>query len=207
MDIGDFRQQEEAAAKAVGIAEAVRDRRLIRRAELYRYGALWFMGRHEGVYTALQEYVRILEEDGDLVPLFQLTVPLSVMALWRGELQASREYGERALDLARRIGDPIAIPSALSTLASSLFLLGDWKGARARLERAITMARPIDTANYLPAMLSTLGHLTVCEGDWDAGEALLRDALKLIEEGDTRGSNHLPHQFLANLDLLRGHPQ
>src|SRR5207245_2850827 len=90
-------------------------------------------------------------------------------------------------------------------LGSSLFFLGDWQGARVHIERAVEMARPIATANLLPGVLSDLGHLAVCEGDWDAGEALLREALAVGQEGDLRIP--LPFQFLAKLDLLRGHPQ
>jgi tetratricopeptide (TPR) repeat protein len=207
MDLKEYEQQEELVVQALRIAETLGDRRLLVRANLYLQGALWYRGRPNDVFTALKEYVRLLEGESDLVELFRFTHILALMAMLRGDLQASREYSERALDLARRVGDPLAIPNALHQLASALFLLGDWPVARMHLESARALAQSIDAATPLLYILSSLGHLTVCEGDWDAGEELLQEAGKVVQETDVRDSNLMQHQFLANLDLLRGHPQ
>lgn len=207
MELGQHEHQGEMAGMAVQIAKALGDRRLLHRAELSQQGALWFMGRPNHVFGVFKEYVRILEEDGDLVQIAELAAPFALMAMLRGELQFSKEYGERALNVARQIGDPRMFPTALSQVAISLFLLGDWQAARAHLERAIAMTRSIDAATDLTIMLCNLGHLAVCEGDWDAGEALLREAVTVIQGTDARDSNQLPHLFLANLDLLRGDPR
>lgn len=204
MVLGKYEQQAELAVEAVQMSNALRDRRLLARAEWNRHSALALMGQPNDVFAALHEYVRILEHDGDLVQLLEQTALLALMAVFRGHLQSSREYRERALDLARRIGDPMAVPYALSQLGSSLFLLGDWGGARAHFESALEMAGRIDTATPLPMTVCDLGHLTVCEGDWDAGEALLSEASSLHEEGDP---DHLPQLYLAYLDVRRGRPQ
>jgi tetratricopeptide (TPR) repeat protein len=207
MEIGAFEQQEEMAIEAVQIARSLGDRRLQAQAELYQQGALWFAGRPNHVFSVLQEYLRSLEEDGDLVQLAELATPIALMAMLRGELRTSKEYAERALDLAQQIADPRMIPMALSQLGSSLFLLGDWQGARAHLERAMEIAGEVDKNGFLTTVLCNLGHLTVCEGDWDAGQALLHQAIAVNGETDARESNQLPYMYLANLDLLRGDPQ
>jgi predicted ATPase/class 3 adenylate cyclase len=60
-----------------------------------------------------------------------------------GELDAARTYGERALGLARAVGDRHAEANALGQLAASSFADGDTAASHAFAERALAIAREL----------------------------------------------------------------
>ncbi len=205
--LGDYEQALHSSEEATKTAQILDDQRLLVQAELLRILEMYQLGRQWKLHLALEAPLRRAEEKNDLFLQANLLLMLGLETAYQGELGAAREYRERQVDVARRIGSPAHLAGALTALGSSLFLLGDWQQARASMEEALQIGRSIDKMGVLVVPLLDLGHLTVCEGDWEAGEALLREAVELAEQGGDLGFLRFANLFLANLDLLRAKPQ
>jgi predicted ATPase/class 3 adenylate cyclase len=75
----------------------------------------------------------------------------------RAQMAAARHYAERALAMAKEVGDRQTEARAMSTLAESLDLDGDHQAARELAERAVVIARELGDVQMLAEHLQVLG--------------------------------------------------
>jgi predicted ATPase/class 3 adenylate cyclase len=78
----------------------------------------------------------------------------------RAQMAAARTYAERALAMARDVGDRHAEARALSKLAESLDIDGDTHAARELAERGVVIARELGDVQLLAERLQVLGFVT-----------------------------------------------
>jgi tetratricopeptide (TPR) repeat protein len=111
---------------------------------------------------------------------------------------------ERALSLARQLGDPVAIGWALGVLAWVRWLAGgDGSAARAHAEELLRLERKVRgtrTSEFLPLAIWLR---LVAGGD----DSALQDLVRLAEEGERDGDVNLwqyAQYWLAEWDILHG---
>jgi len=96
-----------------------------------------------------------------------------------GELVAAREYGERALGLARAVGDRHAEANALQLLGASSYADGDMPASRAFAERALAIAKELRDDQLIAECLQMVAGTTA---DPDARRRLHAEALACARE-------------------------
>ena len=132
---GDVPVALEHADRALSLAAAVGEPRLLGRAALQRADALAFSGRLDESLLHYRWSLDLLGRDGDLRP--RLRALSNVGSLLLG---ADRPGGpavlEEALDLARRLGDVVLAWPTLNLAQLDLFS-GDWAAAERRLTEAL----------------------------------------------------------------------
>ncbi len=127
----------------------------------------------------------------------------SQLAMLAHHLAEAIAYGERAVALARQVGDAAITSHALANIGSAQSFLGDPAG-RATLEEALKVALDAgDTEDACRAYVNITWDLL----DWfrlDEAEPYLRAAIKLAEEDEFLGFLSYMHLEWARLALARG---
>jgi tetratricopeptide (TPR) repeat protein len=100
----------------------------------------------------------------------------------RGDVDAAINLARRAEAIGRSIGDPVAIASLLTPLASVLVATGDTERARAIARRATAAYRSIPEQLRLTSALATLVQVTADAGDDETAV----DAARLIKDPHAR---------------------
>jgi tetratricopeptide (TPR) repeat protein len=203
---GRFEESLEPAERAVEIAGAVGDDRLVADAAARRGTSLAGVGRWEEGAAELRRAAPLAERLGDADLLARLMNNLSVAATIAGDYLAARDYCQRSVELAEKMGDPATIAYQLAALGNVQMLLGDWTGARASLERALQLSRHTGRTFASAHPPITLGCLNVLEGRWDEAAELLHEGLALAQESDDVQFVAWATAWLARLDICRGQP-
>jgi predicted ATPase/DNA-binding CsgD family transcriptional regulator len=134
-----------------------------------------------------------------------------VLALdWRGFLAAETALAERAVALAREIGDGALLATALRHLAANanreLYgrapTLGD--EARPLLEEAVGRAREAGVAREVGYALAMLARLSLDAGDVAEAEKLSGEALAVLRQAGDRDALHVALRVAALIALRRG---
>jgi transcriptional regulator with XRE-family HTH domain/tetratricopeptide (TPR) repeat protein len=197
-----------AAARAVELAQAVRETGLLARA-LCRQGlALIQVGRFEACLRVVAEARGLAESVGDLSSLRE-ALALTVLGHYAlGELAASGRYAEQEIDVATRLGDPAEIVQALSDRGRNAYLMGDWSRARVDLEQAVRVSNRIGVSMAVTTAVVFLAELYLSAGEWDEATRCLGEALAAAGRNGAYGGRIRHAQILrAEYDLLTGHPE
>jgi tetratricopeptide (TPR) repeat protein len=106
----------------------------------------------------------------------------AILMRWRGDLAGARSHGERAVALAREIGDPVIEADGLFALASIDGYEGDFKGAQRRAAEAAVIFRALGVQKSLLSLLHTSGLWAIQAGDYAQARAYLEEALTNARE-------------------------
>jgi DNA-binding CsgD family transcriptional regulator len=107
----------------------------------------------------------------------------NVAALWmhNEEYEAAVEWGTKAMELARQLGDPGTLAHALTNVGYSRFLLGEERG-RADLEHAIAIAAEAGLEEHVVRGSSNLGGAAVELRQYAAADRWLEQSIDHIAE-------------------------
>lgn len=126
------------------------------------------------------------------------------LALKAGYLELARERFEKALDLWRRLDEPVNLALSLNNIALVHQKEGDYEKARAKLREARAIVRRLGDGPLLAIVLKDSAQVEIQLQDLDKAEELLNERLHLAEGsrnrrvvGDTLGQ-------LASLAQHRG---
>jgi tetratricopeptide (TPR) repeat protein len=117
-----------------------------------------------------------------------------------GDYPASRELSERALDIARTLGDDELIAASLSELALDLMLLGENAAARALFEESATVAEALGDIDSARIAHANLAWMAITHGDYDEARRLLEG---LVQANREAGSTYHLAMNLCNLGWAR----
>jgi class 3 adenylate cyclase/tetratricopeptide (TPR) repeat protein len=195
-----------AAERAVRIAEAVGDDRLLAHAENAHGNGLWRMGRRD---EALDAYIRaraLAEAVGDAEMLGRAARNIGNQLALRGRHEEAQESYEQALETARRAGLPGRIAIAAVSLGSLLFDRGDWDEATQYYEEAAESSRSLGSARTFasgvrPAVMRLLrggGESAVHELEEISAAAGRAGDLQSLAESE---------RWLAKVDIWEGRPE
>ncbi len=189
--------------RAVDLARAAGDARLLAQADVWAGRAFDMAGRSDAARALLRDAVGLAEGLDDLHLLSQALQYLAWVDGAAGEFAAGRSCAARALDAAEQLGSPSRIQHATGLVGHLAYHMGDWGEARTYLERAVAMARELGT---VIRSFGWLGELDIAAGRWDdAARILEEDRVEAIRSGDYREVLAAECK-LAELDLLQGRP-
>jgi tetratricopeptide (TPR) repeat protein/transcriptional regulator with XRE-family HTH domain len=200
---GQFRETLAAATQAAAVARAVGDDGLLAEADLERCWVLWNMGRDEEALSLLHEVSCLAGAAGTLGVLVDALATMALIFEDRGEFAVARLNAVRALTVAERLGDPAYIATVTVRLGALAFFSGNWTEARARLEGLSSL---LDRNPLRDATLLDLGRLLLAEGAWEQAARYLEEANALGGRVGLGMIDRVAQSYLAELDILRGHP-
>lgn len=207
VNTGQYRDQQQAAERAIELAHGIPDRErarpIVLSAELTRSDALWDLGREEESLHAVERLIPQAEEAGDLD---NLTRALANAALYygrRGDLERDRVYHERMLALARRRGDLGYIVMGSMALSQNAYLAGDWNKARTYLEEAAHIIENLGARRLGTWPVMARAWLTLREGGLDESTRLGREVVDRAESSGEAEYGLLANRLLAEIDLMQ----
>jgi tetratricopeptide (TPR) repeat protein len=194
-----------AADRAVHLARAAADDHLLARALMRRGSALCVLGRlDEGCQVLEEEAIPLLTALGDLSVLAAAVSNVADGYLRKGEMEKSRAFAERAVEIGEQVGDPLW---TWVERGHTAFARGDWKQARVDFEQAAVRARQVGTVRGAPYALIFLGQLDLAQGKLDAAFPSLQEGIALADRNRDPQAFESAQRTLAEHDLLEGHPQ
>lgn len=135
------------------------------------------------------------------VPLLQ---GLGELARQAGDLKGGRNLFERALALAKDLGDPDSEATLVESLAAIDHLEGRIATARDRYEVSLRRHRGERNDQMAALTLNNLGALAWLEGDYASARARYTEGLEIRERLGDRGGRAWCLVNLADLDLITG---
>jgi len=124
--------------------------------------------------------------------------------LMQGELRKAGQSAERALEAARRRGDPEQIAFMLANRGEALFYVGDWSQALVDHERALELTRPSGLAADGALPLSQLGRLYLARGQLEQAAHAFEETRALIRRGAHGALRQFAQVVQAERDVLEG---
>lgn len=180
--LGDFKQGQTFAARAVQGARAQNARLLLARA-LYQQGfTLDNLGDPKGALTAVEEAGRIYQQVGDRYGLASTLEVTAQVFVDRGDYPSAVDKFKDELAIAREVGNHKAESSALNNMALVLNQQGDSEEARKMFERALSIFREVSDKNNYAVTLTNIAGIMKDEGNLTRARQTYDEALTLFRE-------------------------
>lgn len=193
-------------AKALSVAAGALD--LQAASEMRISTSLLMMGQNRRGRRVLEEALPLIEAHGDLRTLAHTWNNLSVAAeTQEGDFVLGREYAERALAAAVRLGDPALVAFMVGRVGTNAYSRGDWATARTRWEEALELNREAGTPSSTGWLFLKVGRLYLAMGQTEQGRRYLGDGLEYAERLDEPQMLQVGHCALGEWELLHGEPR
>jgi tetratricopeptide (TPR) repeat protein len=193
---GYYRDALQAAERAVELAQATGDARLLARQRLNLGVALFTVGRLVEATERLKEAIAGAEAVDDLDTLAEAFRMASWVYQTRGMFAESRAVQTRGLAVAQQLGDVVGLGHILFLDALLAFYTGDWESARAIAQNSLAVFSQLDSTHLTAYPPLGLGWLSTIEGDRDTGERYLAQAEEIAGKSG-------PAQVLRFITALR----
>ncbi|MGH2447684.1 MAG: ATP-binding protein, partial [Chloroflexota bacterium] len=205
VDTGQYREQLDAAERAVELSKDLGDDSLLLGCELIRSDALWRLDRHDEALRTMEELIPRAEAARDL---YNLALALGYMASYharQGEMDKDRAYRARMLAISEKRGDRGQIVLAELSLSSNWFTVGDWAEAEQHLGRAEAMVETLGTTRVAIWPLAARAWLSFRKGNCELATHCAQQVLSLTPGvGDLWWTRNM-RRILAECDLVEGH--
>jgi non-specific serine/threonine protein kinase len=160
----------------------------------------WYVRGHFGL--GRDALARVLAMPGAQAPTHARALALFAaggLAVFQGDYPAGMRLNGEALDLYRRLGDPLGIARALAHLGTGASGLGLYEEARTALSEARDIFRSLGDGRRLGVTLNNLGVVARQQGDYGLALEAYEEALDLVRES---GDQHGLCLTLVNLALV-----
>ncbi len=198
-------EQLAAAQQAASIVHDTEDHHLMTVAERQQGLAFLALGLTGQAAEALERAIRFAERSGDLWQLSQVLGALAMTKRIQGEHAQAAIYFERALIVARQIGQPVVIAYLTFLHGELIYLMGDWQRAREDFDCAAEIVRSIGScwASLYPPL--GLGLLALAQGNREETRRYLElEAVEAAIQEDNLYVIRWAQPNLAERDLLEG---
>ncbi|MDQ1744630.1 MAG: hypothetical protein QOE23_2969, partial [Pseudonocardiales bacterium] len=159
-----------ARQAAMELSEQIGDTLAVGSAQRWLSRLCWFLGRNgeSSRYAALA--VTTLEPLGDGPELAMAYSNRSQLEMLCGDLAGALSWGNRAIELARRIGDQLPEIHALNNIGTAMSMYGDALAGNHRLARSLDLALAADAHEHAARAYTNLGsqafsHRQLAEAD------------------------------------------
>ena len=188
-----------AAERAAELARQVGDQPALASAEIRRATALITLGHHGDGLRALESASPQVETVGDPTSLFNAFRSAGFMA-------TSKDYLDRALEIAKTLGDPVQLAFILALWRQHAFMVGEWERAREYAQQAVDLVRQVGEMAMSGQSLVGLGVLQILAGETEAGLRDLDEAVAILEREHNLYALVITCWILAERDLAEGDP-
>jgi hypothetical protein len=148
--------------------------------------------------------VSYLEQAGDLPEAMRAASLLAQVFWFSGDMRSGSSWRERALWLARQVGDSAQVVYETCMLGYEQLRLGAMDAAWEAGWRALADARALDRSTMTGAPLGLLGTLSWMQGKWDELERYAGEMVALSEHSDEPWWRRHGQLIFAMRDLLEG---
>ena len=188
-----------AAERAAELARQAGDQPALAGAEIRRATALITLGHHDDGLRALEAASLQVETVGDPTSLFNAFRSAGFMA-------TSKDYLDRALEIAKTLGDPAQLAFVLALWRQQAFMAGDWERARELAQQAVDLVRQVGEVAMAGQSLVGLGVLRIFARETEAGLRDLDEAVAILEREHNLYALVIACWILAERDLAEGDP-
>jgi predicted ATPase/DNA-binding SARP family transcriptional activator len=144
------------------------------------------------------------ERNGDATLAFQAATVLGATCFRVGRPDDARRWFERALELAKRAGNPNNIAGTLDNLGLVARGVGDLDEALRLYRQALLTHREVGDAGGEAICLNNLGVVHILRGEVDAARTVLREARELSERHGLPSTRSMIEVNLANVAMKSG---
>lgn len=143
----------------------------------------WFSGNNAAAERTGQEALQLLETLPPGPELAWAYSNLSQLRMLTRDLSEAIRWGEEAIALAERVGEPEVLVHALNNVGTATLNLGDERG-RLLLERSLALAHQNGYEDHVARALFNLAWLAIIEYRLDQAEKYLADGVAYTTEHD-----------------------
>lgn len=193
----------ESALHALDIWRQLSDQQAQGRALRFLSRQHWFLGRQAEALEYAHEAIAMHERfppDRDLAMAYSNRAQLAML---RGAVAEAIEFGERAVDIARRHGDVEIESHALNNIGTAR-LGADDEGGRPLLERALELALANDLHEHVARAYVNLATTATRSQNVALSDRYLREGIAYCDERDLESWTMYLQAYRARFDLDRG---
>jgi eukaryotic-like serine/threonine-protein kinase len=185
--LGDFKGQDQAAARAAEKAERQGSRRLAASADWHRCSALVNLGDAAAAKASCEKARAAAKAVDDPLLQARSLTGLGYALSDQGDTTQALESHRTALKLVREIGAQRDIAGALLNIGNLLSSSGDLKGAHASYQESLEISRAINNQQGIVDAEGGLAESLFTSGDYGAARNIYEDMLKTAKEvGDQK---------------------
>jgi adenylate cyclase len=171
---------------------------------MWRAILLALTGRTAEARGQLDRAVARMREVGDLPSTCALLTYHPVIADLSGDPTGILERAGEAVEIAERVGSPLATVMAYSALGAAHNLRGEWEAATSAIEHALGLVRERGVARvFEPFALTRLAHALTGQGDTERALATARQAVDIASEQGSPQVEAVSRLGLARVLLRR----
>ena len=193
----------DTAARAVGQPLAKELERPIR---FYRGTNFMLLGRAHDAQQELQALAPASDKDVVFLDDTALAVliNLGIVALDQGDYMGAKVFHEKALTLARQLGNRLGEAAELANLGNVALAQGDYVGAKVYHEQALALHRQLGNRQGEATDLGNLGLLALDQGDFMGAKVYHEQALAFARQLGDRLSEAGQLGNLGQVSLAQG---
>jgi tetratricopeptide (TPR) repeat protein/transcriptional regulator with XRE-family HTH domain len=199
-------EQLAATERAMALARAAGDPRVLAEAHWMHGLALFTVGRFEEAQQVNEDAVRLCEATGSLYALSHVLNNAGEYARIAGDFAVAGTYYERARAVSEQLGDPTQLVYLTANRSLLAFQSGDWEEAQREADHMLTMSRRIGLSWAAPIALLMQGQLYLARGEWATARQYLEEAIGMAEPSGSLDALRGAEAMLAELDLLDERP-
>jgi DNA-binding SARP family transcriptional activator len=201
---GRYAEELRSAERAIEIARALGDTRLLVQAQLNRAFSFPWLGTSGEFRHALEDVIASAEEIDDQPTLLRALCAVAHPYAMMGEIDRAQQTLARALEIAEQLGDPSRIAFTAHVWGLTAYAGGEWDRAEELFSRSLALYRDLGAESDTMLPLFGLGAVGMSRGDWEEGSAALEEHIRLAHRsGDLRWL-HAAQALLAERDLFEG---
>ncbi|MCK5598672.1 tetratricopeptide repeat protein [bacterium] len=204
-DLGNFKSAVKNYKKAIGLAKKIFVKSHIHTAYYNLIRVYVMTGDYESAQNNIDYSIELAEELGDLAGLSYSLLQKAVILKDMCKLNAAVEIFLEGLEIAKNVGDPVAVSAFNMNLGETYYFLGQEARAKRYLKKAYKIAKEIKNYYMVITSLDYLAYVLLSLGDHKAAFAYNKDLEKLAGAGDQAHGNTLS-QFMRLL-LLKGNSE
>jgi hypothetical protein len=188
--------------RALAIRRTLPDQTAIGRALRLLSRFCWYSGNRERAETHARQAVELLESQGNSAELAMAYSNRSQLAMLAGDTEPTVAFGEKALQLARALGQREIESHALNNIGSARLITGDQRGEQLLLQ-ALQIALDHDFHEHAARAYVNLGSSGAVNNDVTA-RLYLEQGLAYCEQCGLDSWSTYLRVFLARFALDRG---
>jgi DNA-binding CsgD family transcriptional regulator len=195
--IGDIPEAIVARTRAMEFAELADDAAAVGAHQRWLSRMSWFLARNVDAERYADRAITTLEPFGDGHELGMAYSNKAQLAMLKGDVAAAEQWGHRAIDLARRIGDREVEIHALNNVGTAQGERDDSIEGRALLARSLDLALADDAHEHAARAYTNLGATAVLNRRFQDGEGYLRAGIAYSMERDLDSWSLYMNGFLS----------
>jgi len=197
--LGDFKREQEVAARAAEKAGALGAPLLVAAAQLNQCWALQRSGQYQDALAACEKAKSTYAATGDRAGEGRALLNAGVALYHHSDLAGAQIAYEQALAAFRQVGDKDDMAKTLDDMGGVISDRGDYIGAKSRFEQALTIYREVGDKDGAGSALGNIASELMFTGDLNKANRKFREALTTERE---TGREDFVVADLANLGRM-----